>query len=74
MSMEDMVHFIENPETSTLRLNTDAISHLGNAFLEADDADLKLQLLELIKRHSDFVLDTSDKIISRQRLHMKAVK
>ena len=27
-----MLHLIETPETSTLRLNADAISYLGNAF------------------------------------------
>jgi hypothetical protein len=72
--MEDMLHLIETPETSTLRLNADAISYLGNAFTEAEDVDIKLQLLAMMKKHSDFVLNTSDTIISRQRLHMKAVK
>ena len=69
-----MLHLIESPETSTLRLNADAISYLGNAFTEAEDVDIKLQLLAMMKKHSDFVLNTSDTIISRQRLHMKAVK
>ena len=72
--MEDMLHLIESPETSTLRLNADAISYLGNAFTEAEDVDIKLKLLAMIEKHSDFVLNTSDTIISRQRLHMKAVK
>ena len=72
--MEDMLHLIESPETSTLRLNADAISYLGNAFTEAEEVDIKLQLLAMMKKHSDFVLNTSDTIISRQRLHMKAVK
>ena len=39
--MEDMLHLIESPETSTLRLNADAISYLGNAFTEAEDVDIK---------------------------------
>ena len=72
--MEDMLHLIETPETSTLRLNADAISYLGNAFTEAEDVDIKLKLLSMIEKHSDFVLNTSDTIISRQRLHMKVVK
>ena len=72
--MEDMLHLIETPETSTRRLNADAISYLGNAFTEAEDIDIKLRLLARIEKHSDFVLNTSDTIISRQRLHMKAVK
>ena len=72
--MEDLIHFIESPETSTLRLNTDAISYLGGAFTEAEDPDIKLQLLEMIRSHSDFVLKTSDKILTSQRLHVKAVK
>ena len=58
--MEEMVHFVESPETSTLRLNT--------------DADIKLEILEMIKQHSAFVLATSDKIISRSRVRMKPVK
>jgi|TARA_R110002012_G_scaffold274989_1_gene461429 hypothetical protein len=72
--MEETIHFLESPETSTLRLNTDAISYLGGAFAEADDADIKLELLAMIKQHSAFVLSTSDKIISRSRVRMKAVK
>ena len=52
--MEDMLHLIETPETSTLRLNADAISYLGNAFTEAEDIDIKLRLLDRIEKHSDW--------------------
>ena len=72
--MEEMVHFVESPETSTLRLNTDAMSYLGGAFVEADDSDIKLEIVVIIKTHSAFVLATSDKIISRSRVRMKPVK
>ena len=72
--MEETIHFLESPETSTLRLNTDAMSYLGAAFVEADDADIKLEILEMIKKHSDFVLATSDKIVSRSRVRMRPVK
>jgi|TARA_R110002020_G_scaffold326064_1_gene541800 hypothetical protein len=74
MVMEETIHFVESPETSTLRLNTDAMSYLGGAFVEADDADIKLEILEMIKKHSDFVLATSDKIVSRSRVRMRPVK
>ena len=47
--MEDMLHLIESPETSTLRLNADAISYLGTAFTEAEDIDIKLKLLSMIE-------------------------
>ena len=44
-----MLHLIETPETSTLRLNADAISYLGNAFNEAEDIDIKLIDFEAYK-------------------------
>jgi len=72
--MEEVMQFIEHPDTSTVRLNTDAIQYLGNAFTEVDDADIKLKILDLIEKHSAFVLKTSDKILVRQKLHMQQIK
>ncbi len=72
--MEDSVVLFESPEAGTIRLNTEAISHLSTAFAEADDADLKLAIFSLIQKHSDYVLATSDKILCKQKLHLTKVK
>jgi hypothetical protein len=72
--MEDSVVLFESPEAGTLRLNTEAISHLSTAFVEVEDADLKLAIFSLIQKHSDYVLATSDKILCKQKLHLTKVK
>lgn len=72
--MEDSVVLFESPEAGTIRLNTEAISHLSAAFAEADDADLKLAIFSLIQKHSDYVLSTSDKILCKQKLHLTQIK
>ena len=57
--MDDFFNFIEPPETATLRINTDAINHLGTVFSQVDDKIMKQILFEMLCKHSKFVLDTS---------------
>ena len=64
---------MEPPESTTVRLNAETISHLGTILSKTDDEKIKLEILKLIKKHSSFVLTTSDKIVNRQRLNIKAV-
>ena len=71
--MEEFINFVESPETATIRLNTEVINNLGTALLSVEDENIKLEILKLIKKHSAFVLSTSDKIVHRQRLNIKAV-
>ena len=72
--MEDFFNFVETPETATIRINADAISHLGTVFSQVDDKIMKQILFEMLCKHSNFVLDTSEKMIQNRRLGIKAVK
>ncbi len=72
--MEDVFQIIETPETSTMRINTDAINHIGAMFIKADDKEMRHELFKMIQKHSKFVLETSEKVILNRRLGIKAVK
>ena len=71
---EEFFQFIESPETATIRLNTDAMSHLGVLLTSVEDMVLRLAVLDMLSKHSKFVLETSEKIILSKRLGVKAVK
>ena len=73
MVMEEFVHYIETPETSTMRINADVMNHIGTIFVQAEDAKMKELLFEMICKHSEFILDTSGKVIQNRRLGIKAV-
>ena len=72
--MEDFFNFVETPETATIRINADAISHLGTVFSQVDDKIMKQILFEMLCKHSKFVLDTSEKMIQNRRLGINVVK
>ena len=72
--MEDMFQIIETPETSTMRINADAMNHIGAMFIKTDDIELRRELFKMIQKHSKFVLETSEKVILNRRLGIKAVK
>ena len=72
--MEEIVNFVESPETSTIRLNTDAMSYLSNAYAASKDKDHGIHLLHLITKHSDFVLKTSENVLLKQKMHLSVVK
>tara|TARA_R110002020_G_scaffold103266_7_gene241877 strand:- start:9221 stop:9442 length:222 start_codon:yes stop_codon:yes gene_type:complete len=71
---EEFFQFIESPETATIRINTDAMNHLGALLKSVEDMVLRLAVLEMLSKHSKFVLETSEKIIMNKRLDIKAVK
>ena len=72
--MEDVFQIIETPETSTMRINADAMNHIGAMFINADDKEMRHELFKMIQKHSKFVLETSEKVILNRRLGIKAVK
>ena len=69
----DLIPVIENPETSIVRLNAETISYLGGSLIEAQDPDIQLEVLEMIKQHSAFVLETSVKIANKKSGSLRAV-
>ena len=71
---EELFQFIESPETATIRINTDAINHLGIIFNGIEDHDMKQELFKMLCSHSKFVLETSEKMVQNRRLGIKAVK
>lgn len=73
MMEAELVPVIENPETSIIRLNAETISYLGGSLIEAQDPDVQLEILEMIKQHSAFVIETSTKIVNRKSGKLRAV-
>jgi hypothetical protein len=76
MRMEETIQYIELPEATVLRINSEVISHLGTALSEAfqyEEAVYKNTLLNMIQNHSNIILETSDKIVMKQKLNIKAV-
>ncbi len=63
----------DDPETTSLRLNSETISYLGGSLVEAQDLDIQLGILEMIKQHSAFVIETSTKIVNRKSGKLRAV-
>ena len=72
--MEDVFQIIETPETSTMRINADAMNHIGSMFIKTDDIELRKELFKMIQEHSKFVLETSQKIVMNRKLNIKQVK
>ena len=73
MMEAELVPVIENPEISTLRLNAETISYLGGSLIEAQDLDIQMEVLRMIKSHSDFVLEASNKIVNKKSATLRAV-
>jgi len=71
---EEFFQFIESPETTAIRVNTDAMNHLGVLLSSLEDMVLRLAVLDMLSKHSKFVLETSEKIVMNKRLDIKAVK
>lgn len=72
--MEELINIVESPEVSTIRLNTDAISYLSTAYTASKDKEHGVRLLQLITKHSDFVLHTSEQVLSKQKMHLSIIK
>ena len=69
-----MFQIIETPETSTMRINADAMNPIGAMFIKTDDIELRRELFKMIQEHSKFVLETSQKIVMNRKLNIKQVK
>ena len=78
----ESIEFIESPESAVLRINAETISYLGtilhddelkNKILQYEDKETKATVIKLLSKHSDFILDTSDKIVTRQKLNVSLV-
>tara|TARA_R110000824_G_scaffold50978_3_gene142549 strand:+ start:7716 stop:7940 length:225 start_codon:yes stop_codon:yes gene_type:complete len=72
----ESIEFIESPESAVLRINAETISYLGNMLaeiLQYEDKETKATVIKLLSKHSDFILDTSDKIVTRQKLNVSLV-
>ena len=72
--MEDFLHYIETPETSTMKINADVMGHIAIMLTEIEDAEMKRGLFKIICKHSEFILNTSGKIVQNRRLGIKAVE
>jgi hypothetical protein len=74
--MDDTIQFIETPESTVLRINSDAMAHLGTTLSESlqyEDESIKKTILSLIQKHSEAILETSNKIVMKQKLNIQAV-
>lgn len=74
--MDDTIQFIETPESTVLRINSDAMAHLGTTLSESlqyEDESIKKTILSLMKKHSETILETSNKIVMKQKLNIQAV-
>ena len=74
MSMEDFFSVPELPETSVLRTNADVVSHIAEAIANTDDLELSKGLFEILNKHSDVTLETSQKIMCKYKMHLQSVK
>jgi len=61
----------EHPIISTLKVNSEIIEHLTN--LEGYE-DLFPLMVDRIEAHSNFILETSKKIVENTNLHLRRVK
>ena len=74
--MDETIQFIETPEATVLRINSDAMSHLGTTLSESlqyEDESMKKPILSLMQQHSAVILETSNKIVMKQKLNIHAV-
>ena len=74
MSMEDFFSMPELPETSVLKTNADVVSHIAEAIASTTDIDLSKALFEILNKHSDVTLETSQKIMCKYKMHLQSVK
>jgi len=74
MSMEDFFNIPELPETSVLKTNAEVVSQIAEAIAGTDDLELSKGMFELLNKHSDVVLETSQKIMCKSKMHLQSVK
>tara|TARA_R110002020_G_scaffold182437_1_gene377874 strand:- start:479 stop:697 length:219 start_codon:yes stop_codon:yes gene_type:complete len=71
--MEELFNMFEPPEAAVLRSHAEALSHLADAIMNVEDKELQQGLFALINKHSQFLLDCSDKVMAVNKMHLKAV-
>ena len=71
--MFEEAYHIEPPEVTCIRHNTDAICHLAVAYSSATDKEHCNMLLNMIDMHSRFLLETSHRILKRQKFYIEEV-
>ena len=74
MGMEDFFGGPEMPETSVLKTNADIVAQLAESISNTDDLELSKGMYELLNKHSDVVLETSQKIMCKYKMHLQSVK
>ena len=74
MGMEDFFGISELPETSVLKTNADVVAHVAEAIAGSNDLDLSKALFEILNKHSEVVLETSQKIMCKYKMHLQSVK
>jgi hypothetical protein len=74
MNMEDFFNIPELPETSVLKANADVVAQIAEAIPNTDDLEVSKGLLDLLNKHSDVVLETSQKIMCKHKMHLQSVK
>tara|TARA_R100001594_G_scaffold109896_1_gene144636 strand:+ start:319 stop:537 length:219 start_codon:yes stop_codon:yes gene_type:complete len=72
--MEDFFTAPELPETSVLKANADVVSQIAEAIATTEDLELSKGMLELLNKHSNVVLETSHKIMCKNKMHLQAVQ
>jgi hypothetical protein len=72
--MEDFFNIPELPETSVLKTNAEVVSQIAEAIAGTDDLELSKGMFELLNKHSDVVLETSQKIMCKSKMHLQSVK
>jgi|MDTE01.1.fsa_nt_gb hypothetical protein len=71
--IEEELYHVEPPEANVIRHNTDAICHLATAYSAADQKAHSKILLDLMEAHSNFLLNTSKRILMRHRFYIEEV-
>ena len=74
MGVEDFFGGPELPETSVIKTNADVVSHVAEAIAGSNDLDLSKSLFEILNKHSDVVLETSQKIMCKYKMHLQSIK
>ena len=74
MLEEEEIEYQERPEISVIKVTADTIGYLATAYSASEDKEECDFLLALLQKHSEFLLDTSEKIFLSERLHIKKIK
>ena len=74
MSMEDFFSMSDMPEVSVLKTNAEVVSYMAQAVNSMSVPELQKGLFALLHQHSLVVLETSQRIMSKNKMHLKVVE